>query len=242
MAATAEVRPPRTTRYRLDPPGPVIWGASRLLGRGLFSFFGGLRFSGTEHLPAEGAALLIGNHRSWADPPAVLLSSARPPLFMANEFLFRIPLLGGIIRFYGSFPVHRGRLDREAIRMAEERLQRGHLLTIFPEGGTTITGVLYPFEGGAAMIAVRQNVPVIPFGITGSDRVLPMKRPFYPRYARGGVHVKFGPAIHPRDLDGALPHRERIRVLTERMEESVAALLPADHLPDRLRHLARPSR
>ncbi len=151
---------------------------------------------------------------------------------MGNDFLFRIPLLGKLLPLYGAFPVRRGVLDKEAIRQAETHLQAGDLLCVFPEGGTTVTGRLYPFEGGVALLALRNNVPIVPVGITGTDRVLPMRPPYFPRWARGGVTLTFGPPVHPADVDSTLGRKERVEVLTGRLYAAVSALLPAEYLPE----------
>ncbi len=213
-------------------PRRLAIAASSVLLHGLFRLFGGFRVRGREHVPAHGAAILASNHLSWADPPAIRAVIHRSCWFMANHDLFEKPLLASLIRLYGAFPVHRGALDRDALRQAEQYLRDGDLLCIFPEGGTTITGTLYPFEGGVALLAIRNNVPVVPIALTGTDRVLPAD--MRPRFARGGVTVTFGPPIHPDEIDPSLPRRERVDLFTERLYQAVAAMLPPEYLPDEL--------
>lgn len=208
-----------------------IQGSSVLL-RGLYRLFGGFRVKGLENVPATGPAILAPNHLSWADPPAIRTVIRRCCWFMANDFLFRIPVVGKLLPLYGAFPVERGKLDREALRQAESHLADGDLVCIFPEGGTSLAARLVPFEGGVALLAIRNDVPIIPVGITGTDRVLPMHPPPYPRYAPGGVTLTFGPPIYPGDVDPSLPRRQRVDLLTERLHAAVAALLPAEYLPD----------
>lgn len=202
---------------------PWVWGLYRL--------FGGLRAEGQENIPSTGGAILAPNHLSWTDPPALGMMIPRTCWFMANDFLFRIPVMGKIIPYLRAFPVHRGRLDRDALRTAEEHLKDGDLLCVFPEGGTTITGVLYPFEGGVALLALRNNVPVVPVAITGSDKMLPMKEPYRLHYTPGGIRIRFGKPIHPDEIDPALPRRERVDLFTARLYHAVADLLPPDYLP-----------
>jgi len=214
---------------RLRPRRLLIQATSALL-RGMFRLCGGFHVRGLEHLPKTGPAILASNHLSWADPPALRAVLRRTSWFMANDFLFRIPVLGRLLPWYGGFPVERGKIDRDALRRAEQHLADGDFVVIFPEGGTTITGVLYPFEGGAALLALRANVPLVPVGITGTDRVLPEKAP-YPHYARGGVTLTFGTPIDPSTIDPSLPRRARIDALTARLQEGVAALLPPEYLP-----------
>lgn len=213
-------------------PRRLAIAASRLLLHGLFRLFGGFRVRGLENVPEHGAAILASNHLSWADPPAIRAVIRRSCWFMANHDLFEKPLLAPLIRLYGAFPVRRGTLDRDALRLAEAHLHAGDLLCIFPEGGTTLTGRLYPFEGGVALLAIRNNVPVVPIALTGTDRVLPAD--LRPRFARGGVTVTFGPPIHPDEIDPSLPRRERVDRLTERLYQAIAAMLPPEYLPEEL--------
>jgi 1-acyl-sn-glycerol-3-phosphate acyltransferase len=198
---------------------------------GVYRLLGGLRGEGLENIPEHGPAIIAPNHHSWADPPALRILIRRRCGFMANDFLFNVPVLGKLLPHYGAFPVTRGKLDREAIRRAEEHLKDGDLVLIFPEGGTTITGTLFPFEGGVALLAIRNNVPVVPVGITGTDKLLNMHKPV-PRYVPGGVKVRFGRPIHPSEIDPALPRRERVDLLTQRLYQAVADLLPPEYVPE----------
>ena len=202
--------------------------------RGLYQVLGGFRVEGVENIPPSGGVILAPNHLSWADPPSIYMATRRKCWFMANEFLFRIPVMGKLIPLVGAFPVHRGRVDREALRRAEGHLKDQDLLCVFPEGGTTITGTLYPFEGGVALLAFRSNVPIVPVAITGTDKLLPMHPPFYPRYARGGVRVRFGKPIYLDEVDPSLPRKERMDLLTHRLYLAVAELLPPEYVPETL--------
>jgi 1-acyl-sn-glycerol-3-phosphate acyltransferase len=202
--------------------------------------FGGFRIRGLEHVPAAGPAILISNDLSWADPPAIFSVVRRPCWFMANHFLFDLPVLGRLLPLYGAFPVNREKPDRGALKEAEEHLADGDLVCIFPEGGTTITGRLYPFEGGVALLALRKSVPVVPIAMTGTDRLLPEGARF-PRFVRGGVTLTAGSPVHPGEIDPSLPHRRRIEELTRRLYEAVAALLPAEYLPEAEPELGRGS-
>ncbi|MCC2668031.1 MAG: 1-acyl-sn-glycerol-3-phosphate acyltransferase [Armatimonadetes bacterium] len=202
--------------------------------RGLYQALGGFRVEGVENIPPTGGVILAPNHLSWADPPAIYMATRRKCWFMANEFLFRIPVLGKLIPIVGAFPVHRGRVDRDAIRIAEQHLKEQDLLCVFPEGGTTITGTLYPFESGVALLSLRTGAPIVPVGITGTDKLLPMQPPHRLHYVRGGVRVRFGKPIHPDEVDPALPRKERMEALTQRLYLAVAALLPPEYLPAEL--------
>jgi 1-acyl-sn-glycerol-3-phosphate acyltransferase len=197
---------------------------------------GGYRAYGAENIPKSGPVILAGNHLSWADPPVVRIAFNRTCWFMANDFLFKIPVFGALIRGIGAFPVVRGRFDREAFRAAEEKLKQGDMLCVFPEGGTTLTGKISPFEGGVAMLAQRTGAPIVPFALTGTDRIMPMtlKGPKPPRWAKGGVTVTFGKPIDPGSVAPNLAKRARLDRITHELYLAVAELLPPEYVPDPL--------
>lgn len=141
---------------------------------------------GAEYIPIQGGLVLASNHRSYWDPVIVgcALPKTRRVYFMAKAELFQIPLLGLIIRNLGAFPVKRGGADRSAIRTALEYLTSGEAVGIFPEGTRNKQdGMLEPHLG-AAMLATRAGVPVIPVAIIGSRGFL------------GKVKIIFGDPIH----------------------------------------------
>jgi len=209
----------------------LLIGVTSAILKGVYRLFGGFRVAGLENLPATGAAIIAPNHLSWADPPAIRSVIRRTCWFMANDFLFRVPVLGCLIPLYGAFPVKRGRVDRAALHLAEEHLKKGDLVVIFPEGGTSLSGRLVPFESGVALLAIRNGVPVIPLAITGTDRVLPAARPI-PRFARGGVTLRFGPPIQPGEPENQSERRRRIDTLTREIEAAVTAMLPEAYRPE----------
>lgn len=134
----------------------------------------GLDIIGLENVPAEGGAIVAGNHTTWFDPVAIAVAIKRPVHFMAKAELFSIPVFGWLIRKAYVFPVKRGLADRDAIRTAQERVGNGHLLGIFPEGtrNRSDEGELLPLQGGAAMISLKTGIPIIPVVVTG---VKPMR-------------------------------------------------------------------
>lgn len=216
---------------------PLLLAVTRPALRGTFGLLGGCRIRGVENLPAKGGAIVAPNHLSWADPPAVEAAVNRRCWFMANHDLFSNPALRWWLPWFGAFPVHRGTMDRDALRRAESHLKEGDLVCVFPEGGTTITGTLYPFEGGVAMMALRTDVPVVPVALTGTDRVLPADMKL--RHAKGGVTITFGKPIFPTEIDPDLPRRQRVDELTQRIYDAVAAMLPPEYLPEQLHHYSQ---
>ena len=117
MADAALVRSPRTsTIYWL-----VEWLLVAPVYRGLLRG----RSRGLQHVPRHGALVVVANHGSHLDPPLLGHALPRPVSFMAKAELFKVPLLGRLIRSLGAYPVSRGASDREAIRTALGRLEQG---------------------------------------------------------------------------------------------------------------------
>jgi len=152
---------------------------------------------GMERLP-PGPAVLVANHVSWLDPLILPVALPRKPAFLAMEELWRMPVISLIMRAYGplAIPLRRDTIDAAALKRAREALARGALLIVFPEGGISPDGQLRPFHRGAALLASRAGVPLVPVAITGTADALPLGR-IWPR-ARP-ITVRVGTPIPPGD-------------------------------------------
>lgn len=126
-----------------------------------------LRARGTENVPKEGGVILAFNHRSYWDPVAAALTSKRQLRFMAKSELFEKPILGGLIKSLGAFPIKRGKNDIGAITSAVKILRGGSAMLIFPEGSRIKAGKKVKAKPGVACIAQMARVPVIPVNISG---------------------------------------------------------------------------
>jgi len=125
----------------------------------------GLRIINKENIPAEGGCIIYANHTSYLDPIVIGAMLDRPINFMAKEELFRIPIIGSIIKLWGAFPVRRNTADITAIRQALNVIKRGEIFGIFPEGTRNKEGRVTVLQPGAALIALKANVPAIPIFI-----------------------------------------------------------------------------
>ncbi|MEM7555715.1 MAG: lysophospholipid acyltransferase family protein [Cyanobacteria bacterium P01_A01_bin.84] len=138
---------------------------------------------GAENVPRSGSLVVVSNHASNFDPPIVSSGFGRPIAYMAKEELFQVPLLKQAIKLYGAYPVSRGTADRKAIRAALEFLEKGWAVGVFLEGTRTSDGRINDPKRGAALIAAKAKVPLIPVCLWGSHdieekgKVLPRKVP-----------------------------------------------------------------
>lgn len=158
---------PRETSLNLALYRGLKWGVVRPLLHGLFQ----ARVYGQELVPTQGPALVVSNHASYFDPPFLSCAMARPVAFMAKEELFNVPLLGPAIRLYGAYPVKRGSGDRGALRAALTALGDGWLVGVFLEGTRTEDGRIHQPKLGAAMIAAKAQVPIIPVSLGGVEKI-----------------------------------------------------------------------
>jgi len=137
--------------------------------------------------------LLVSNHVSVLDPPFVDGAAPRRLYFMAKEELFRIPLLGRLIRALNARPVRRDGSDTRALKAALAQLEEGHALLVFPEGTRGEEGrPLREGKAGVGMLAVLSGAPVVPVYVSGTGAALPRGRSL-PRPTR--VRVTFGPPL-----------------------------------------------
>ena len=136
-----------------------------------FTVFFRFKIIGAEHIPATGGVIIAANHISLWDPPVIAAACTRSINFMAKEELFAVGIFNWLITTLKAFPVRRGTADRAAIRYAINLLKNGEILGAFPEGTRSISGELGQPEPGIAMIALKAGVPIIPVGITGTNKV-----------------------------------------------------------------------
>jgi 1-acyl-sn-glycerol-3-phosphate acyltransferase len=131
--------------------------------------FGRVRSYGEENVPLEGGLVLAANHFSFLDPPAFGAICPRRCYFLAKSEVMRAPGLSQFLGLFGTFPVRRGESDREAVRKMREIARAGEMLGIFIEGTRQNSGVPGVAMPGAAMVALQENVPVLPAAVRGSE-------------------------------------------------------------------------
>jgi 1-acyl-sn-glycerol-3-phosphate acyltransferase len=144
----------------------------RGLARFLLLFVGSLRVSGRENVPPEGPYLLVINHMSMADPPLVMLALPAVKIrFFAGEKWERHALISPLLRAGGAVFIRRGELDRQALRNALHELEKGSIFGLSPEGTRSRVGALIRAREGAAYLATRSRVPLLPVGVVNTDQI-----------------------------------------------------------------------
>ena len=178
-----------------------------------------MRIEGREHLPTTGAYVLAPIHRSYVDTPITACVSTRRIRFMGKQEIWKYASVGWLVSALGAFPVNRGHADREALMKCIRILEHGEPLTLFPEGERKDGPAVHPLFDGAAYVAARAGVPIIPIGIGGSARVMPRHAKFIHPHK---VCVVIGEPIwvdDPTDptIRSKAETRHAVRVATERL-------------------------
>ncbi|NKE09153.1 1-acyl-sn-glycerol-3-phosphate acyltransferase [Kocuria subflava] len=195
-------QPPRRDSVHITPlvrlVATVVVPVYRLLGR--------TKFEGLENLPRTGAFVVTPNHTSEMDAMTVampLYQFGVNPTFLAKDSLFKVPVLGTILRRTAQVPVHRGTADSvKALSAAQKHVAGGGSVIIYPEGTLTRDPELWPMHGfpGAARLALAMEIPVIPVGHWGDEQILgrgpdPQRKRWFRPWPRKTVRVKFGPPV-----------------------------------------------
>lgn len=176
---------------------------------------------GRHNIPASGPFLLAPIHRSNIDTPLAASVTRRRLRFMGKDSIWKVPGIGWVMSALGAFPVTRGTADREALKRCIAVLEAGEPLVLFPEGTRQSGPVVMPLFDGAAYVAVKAGVPIVPVGIGGSEGVMPkgskMIRP------RKCVVVVGDQITAERDSEGRIP-RSAVRDVTDRLSSELQRL------------------
>jgi 1-acyl-sn-glycerol-3-phosphate acyltransferase len=198
---------------------------------------GRYRVRGLERIPATGAFVLAPNHYTNFDPLVtayVLWMSGRVPRFLAKAGLFRVPVLGAILRGTGQIPVERAGVapgGADPLAAAARLTNDGLAVIVYPEGTLTRDPDLWPMRGkfGAVRLALEHGIPIIPCATWGVQQILPRYSKKLSLFPRKDVHVAIG---EPVDLG---PWRDKPRNAATYAEATNAVMNAITALVEELR-------
>jgi len=200
----------------------------------LVSLLAKIRVTGAEKLPREGAFVLAPNHYSEFDPLIVAVAvwrAGKAPRFMAKESLFRVPVLGGVLRLTGMVPVARtssAASAKQTLKQSAELVEHGRGVIVYPEGTLTRDPDLWPMRGksGAVRLALTDGIPLIPMAQWGTQAIMgryqkglslwPLRKP---------VQVIIGDPVDVSDLRGRASEPAALNEATTRLMNAITALL-----------------
>lgn len=181
-----------------------------------------LKVNGRQHIPAHGPYIVVLNHTSAADTPILLLTF---PIvewrFFAVEKWRKFPVFGPIMTWLGAIYVQREQADRHVLRTALDAIRDGHVFGLAPEGTRSKTGQMQAAKEGAAYLASRTHVPILPVGIVNADVLFANAA----RLRRTRLEINIGEPFTLPDL-GRRATSEELTAFTHDIMMQIAALLP----------------
>jgi len=181
-----------------------------------------VRIVGREHLPATGGFVITPSHRSMMDILFTARVTTRRVRFMGKASLFKVPLLGAFFTALGGFPVARDGTDRKAVRDSVAMLESGDVLVVYPEGTRQNGPKIQPLQPGAAYLAIRAGVPIVPVGIAGAEEIMRAHKIPFPRFGR--VTIVVGPPIVPEARTSGVVARDKVDDVTARLADALQVL------------------
>lgn len=185
------------------------------------------RWDGTENFPKSGPFIVAPNHMSEFDPVSMgyfLGYNGFEVRFLAKDALFKTPVVGDFLRWWGMIPVARQSDEAgDALVHARQALEEGGVVAIYFEGTITRDPALWPMKGktGLARLALDTRVPIVPVVQWGVQDLMDRYSTFSPRLKRPDLYIRTLPPIDYSDIEGDSTNREGVRELTRRVEEAL---------------------
>ena len=201
-----------------------FYGSIRLFATFCFKCFGRLEVYGAEYVPHYGPLIIISNHLSYNDPPALFVSTPRVLNYLGKIELFSNRWKSFLMRLAKVHPLDRSGTGLDALKTALKVLSRDGVIVIFHEGGISPTHSMQKARQGAAFLAIKSQAPILPIGISGTEKfapwrmVLPLQR----------FRVNIGPPFTPPVLEGRID-KHIINSVSEMMMNRIAVLLPENY-------------
>jgi 1-acyl-sn-glycerol-3-phosphate acyltransferase len=162
-----------------------------------------IRWEGGRNIPKRGPVLLIANHESFLDPPAIGLTTTRQICYLARKTLFT-PKFGAFLRSVNVVPVDQDGIAKEGLKTVIDLLQQGRVVLVFPEGERTPDGRMLPFKPGISLIVKRALAPIVPVGLAGffnaypRHQKVPTPGPLWMPGGKGTIAISVGKPLDAR--------------------------------------------
>ena len=184
----------------------------------IFKFLFKGQLIGRENIPQKDSFIMVSNHGSLLDPPLLGHALGRNISFMAKAELFKIPLLGFIIKACGAYPVKRGIADKNTIKTACNKLSDNNCIGIFIDGTRQKNGRVNKPKQGAALLAFKNQKLLLPVAIVNSHRLIKFKFciPFFSK-----IVIKVGKPVQPPQNSS----RDDLNSLTMLLQENINNLI-----------------
>ena len=188
----------------------IIFPIYKLLFRGILI--------GRENIPKKGSFILVSNHGSLLDPPLLGHALGRNISFMAKAELFKIPILGFVIKACGAYPVKRGIADKNTIKTACEKLSNDNCIGIFIDGTRQKNGRVNKPKQGAALLAFKNQKLLLPVAIVNSHRLIRFKF-CIPLFTK--IVIKVGKPVQPPKSSS----RDELNSVTMHLRDNINNLI-----------------
>ena len=180
-----------------------------------------LTTDGIERIPQTGSVLLVANHQSFLDPPAIAVGVRhRHTDFLARGGLFSFKPFGWLIKQLHAMPIKQGKGDAGAMKITISKLKTGKMMLVFPEGSRTHHGDIKEFQRGIAILLKKTDCQVVPVGIDGAFDAWPRTKKL-PRLFTKKMVVCYGQPISSTELM-ANGTDEAIETLAKQVDELVS--------------------
>lgn len=217
----SETKPEQEHLYTGPTKGQrALFMSLRALALGILKLYTRISYEGLENVPTTGAYIVAPVHRSNVDFVTVPGITRRRIRYLGKESLWKYTFLHGLWDALGGIKVERGTTDRESMRLCNDTLAAGEPIVVFPEGTRKEGPVVATLFDGAAYMAVKQGVPIVPIGIGGSAKVMGRGSKF-PK--PGKICVIIGPPMNFPPVDRKAG-RSVVRALTSDLQVEIQRL------------------